>query len=93
MLHYTKDSTTTVASSSTSSSQKKTTSSSSAAKKAKKVFDDTYAALFTDDTKTKLKNSEFDKISVLKEKLDDLKGTDFYDAAKKQYDSSSHYSY
>ena len=86
-LHYTKDSTTTVASSSTSSSQKKTTSSSSAAKKAKKVFDDAYAALFTDDTKTKLKNSEFDKISVLKEKLDDLKGTDFYDAAKKQYDT------
>lgn len=87
VLHYTKDSTTTVASSSTSSSQKKTTSSSSAAKKAKKVFDDAYAALFTDDTKTKLKNSEFDKISVLKEKLDDLKGTDFYDAAKKQYDT------
>lgn len=86
-LHYTKDSTTTVASSSTSSSQKKTISSSSAAKKAKKVFDDAYAALFTDDTKTKLKNSEFDKISVLKEKLDDLKGTDFYDAAKKQYDT------
>lgn len=85
-LHYTKDSTTTVASSSTSSSQKKTISSSSAAKKAKKAFDDAYAALFTDDTKTKLKNSEFDKISVLKEKLDDLKGTDFYDAAKKQYD-------
>lgn len=86
-LHYTKDSTTTVASSSTSLSQKKTISSSSAAKKAKKVFDDAYAALFTDDTKTKLKNSEFDKISVLKEKLDDLKGTDFYDAAKKQYDT------
>ena len=89
-LHYTKDSTTTVASSSTSSSQKKTTSSSSAAekaKKAKKTFDDAYAALFTDDTKTKLKNSEFDKISVLKEKLDDLKGTDFYDAAKKEYDT------
>lgn len=86
-LHYTKDSTTTVASSSTSSSQKKTISSSSAAKKAKKAFDDAYAALFTDDSKTKLKNSEFDKISVLKEKLDDLKGTDFYDAAKKQYDT------
>lgn len=86
-LHYTKDSTTTVASSSTSSGQKKTISSSSAAKKAKKAFDDAYAALFTDDTKTKLKNSEFDKISVLKEKLDDLKGTDFYDAAKKQYDT------
>lgn len=86
-LHYTKDSTTTVASSSTSSSQKKTISSSSAAKKAKKAFDDAYAALFTDDTKTKLKNSEFDKISVLKEKLDNLKGTDFYDAAKKQYDT------
>ena len=86
-LHYTKDSTTTVASSSTSSSQKKTTSSSNAAEKAKKAFDDAYAALFTDDTKTKLKNSEFDKISVLKEKLDDLKGTDFYDAAKKQYDT------
>lgn len=86
-LHYTKDSTTTVASSSTSSSQKKTISSSSAAKKAKKAFDDAYAALFTDDTKTKLKNSEFDKISVLKEKLDDLKDTDFYDAAKKQYDT------
>lgn len=86
-LHYTKDSTTTVASSSTSSSQKKPISSSSAAKKAKKAFDDAYAALFTDDTKTKLKNSEFDKISVLKEKLDDLKGTDFYDAAKKQYDT------
>lgn len=86
-LHYTKDSTTTVASPSTSSSQKKTISSSSAAKKAKKAFDDAYAALFTDDTKTKLKNSEFDKISVLKEKLDDLKGTDFYDAAKKQYDT------
>lgn len=89
-LHYAKDSSTTVASSSTTSTTKKTSASSSAAKKAKEAkeaFDDVYAALFTDDTKTKLKNSEFDKISVLKEKLDALKGTDFYDAAKKQYDT------
>jgi len=92
-LHYVKGSNTTVASSSTSSSQKKTSSSSSAAakakqaKKAKKAFDEAYTAMFTDDTKTKLKNSEFDKISVLKEKLDALKGTDFYDDAKKQYDT------
>ncbi|SEK66775.1 hypothetical protein SAMN04487838_1496 [Streptococcus equinus] len=89
-LHYAKDSSTTVASSSTTSTTKKTSTSSSAAKKAKQAkeaFDDVYAALFTDDTKTKLKNSEFDKISVLKEKLDALKGTDFYDAAKKQYDT------
>lgn len=89
-LHYAKDSSTTVASSSTTSTTKKTSTSSSVAKKAKQAkeaFDDVYAALFTDDTKTKLKNSEFDKISVLKEKLDALKGTDFYDAAKKQYDT------
>lgn len=87
-LNYTRESSTSVASSSTSTTKKSTSSSSSAAaKKAKTVFDDAYAAFFTDDTKTKLKNSEFDNISSLKEKLDDLKDTDYYDDAKKEYDT------
>ncbi|RCW17748.1 hypothetical protein CAC02_01210 [Streptococcus gallolyticus] len=87
-LNYTKESSTSVASSSTSTTKKSTSSSSSAAaKKAKTAFDDAYAAFFTDDTKTKLKNSEFDNISSLKEKLDDLKDTDYYDDAKKEYDT------
>ena len=85
-LNYTKEPSTSVASSSTSTTKKSTSSSSSAvAKKAKRAFDDAYAAFFTDDTKTKLKNSEFDNISSLKEKLDDLKDTDYY--AKKEYDT------
>ena len=88
-LNYTRESSTSVASSSTSITKKSTSSSSSeaAAKKAKTAFDDAYAAFFTDDTKTKLKNSEFDNISSLKEKLDDLKDTDYYDDAKKEYDT------
>ena len=87
-LNYTKEPNTSVASSSTSTTKKSTSSSSSAvAKKAKRAFDDVYAAFFTDDTKTKLKNSEFDNISSLKEKLDDLKDTDYYDDAKKEYDT------
>lgn len=87
-LNYTKEPSTSVASSSTSTTKKSTSSSSSAvAKKAKRAFDDAYAAFFTDDTKTKLKNSEFDNISSLKEKLDDLKDTDYYDDAKKEYDT------
>ena len=88
-LNYTKEPSTSVASSSTSTTKKSTSSSSSAAaaKKAKTAFDDAYAAFFTDDTKTKLKNSEFGNISSLKEKLDDLKDTDYYDDAKKEYDT------
>lgn len=87
-LNYTRESSTSVASSSTSTTKKSTSSSSSAAaKKEKTAFDDAYAAFFTDDTKTKLKNSEFDNISSLKEKLDDLKDTDYYDDAKKEYDT------
>lgn len=88
-LNYTRESSTSVASSSTATTKKSTSSSSSAAaaKKAKTAFDDAYAAFFTDDTKTKLKNSEFDNISSLKEKLDDLKDTDYYDDAKKEYDT------
>lgn len=87
-LNYTKEPSTSVASSSTSTTKKSTSSSSSAvAKKAKRAFDDAYAAFFTDDTKTKLKNSEFDNISSLKEKLDGLKDTDYYDDAKKEYDT------
>lgn len=87
-LNYTRESSTSVASSSTSTTKKSTSSSSSAAaKKAKTAFNDAYAAFFTDDTKTKLKNSEFDNISSLKEKLDDLKDTDYYDDAKKEYDT------
>lgn len=88
-LNYTRESSTSVVSSSTSTTKKSTSSSSSAAvaKKAKIAFDDAYAAFFTDDTKTKLKNSEFDNISSLKEKLDDLKDTDYYDDAKKEYDT------
>lgn len=87
-LNYTKEPSTSVASSSTSTTKKSTSSSSSAvAKKAKRAFDDAYAAFFTDDTKTKLKNSKFDNISSLKEKLDDLKDTDYYDDAKKEYDT------
>lgn len=87
-LNYTKESSTSSTSSSTSTSKQSTSSSSSAAaKKAKTAFDDAYAAFFTDDTKTKLKNSEFDNISSLKEKLDALKDTAYYDDAKKEYDT------
>ena len=88
-LNYTKQSSANAASSSTSTSKKSTSSSSSAAaaKKAKTAFDNAYAAFFTDDSKSKLKNSEFDNISALKEKLDALKDTDYYDEAKKEYDT------
>lgn len=88
-LNYTKQSSANAASSSTSTSKKSTSSSSAAAaaKKAKTAFDDAYAAFFTDDSKSKLKNSEFDNISALKEKLDALKDTDYYDDAKKEYDT------
>ena len=88
-LNTNKESTISVAKSSTSTSKKSTSSSSSAtaAKKAKTAFDNAYNDFFADDSKTKLKNSAFDNITLLKEKLEDLKDTDYYDAAKKEYDT------
>lgn len=60
---------------------------SSKEKKAASAFDSYYDSFFTDDKKTSLKNSAFSNLPTLKEKLDALKGTKSYDAAKKDYDA------
>lgn len=77
--------------SSSSSTTKKTTSNSSEiqAKKDKKSFDDLYASFFTDGKQISLKNSEFGSLSRLKEILDKLTGTTYYNAAKERYDNLS----
>ena len=51
-----------------------------------KDFNDQYAAFFTDDTQTKLKNDSFGNLEKLKVSLEKLKDTKEYDAAKSKYD-------
>ena len=72
--------------SSSSSSSKKTSSSSKDANVV--AFEKLYASFFTDGSQTKLKNSEFEKLSQLKEALDKIgESHDGYQAAKAKYDA------
>ena len=80
---------TTVVSSTSSSSKKSSSSSSSTSANTEallKDFNDQYAAFFTDDTQTKLKNDSFGNLEKLKASLEKLKDTKEYDAAKSKYD-------
>ncbi|HFU3944295.1 TPA: cell division site-positioning protein MapZ family protein [Streptococcus suis] len=71
--------------SSTSTSQTTTSSSTDANVTA---FEQLYASFFTDSSLTKLKNSEFGKLTELKALLDKLdKSSDSYKKAKEQYDT------
>ncbi|HFI0594087.1 TPA: cell division site-positioning protein MapZ family protein [Streptococcus suis] len=71
--------------SSTSTSQTTTSSSTDANITA---FEQLYASFFTDSSLTKLKNSEFGKLTELKALLDKLdKSSDSYKKAKEQYDA------
>lgn len=70
---------------STSTSQTSTSSSTDANVTA---FEQLYASFFTDSSLTKLKNSEFGKLTELKALLDKLdKSSDSYKKAKEQYDA------
>ncbi|MBF0778440.1 cell division site-positioning protein MapZ family protein [Streptococcus cuniculi] len=72
--------------SSTSTSQ--STSSSSKEDAAVTAFNNLYATFFTDKEQTKLKNSEFGKLSELKKALDKIDAkTSAYQTAKKKYES------
>ncbi|TCD45900.1 hypothetical protein D3X11_05215 [Streptococcus sp. X16XC17] len=72
----------------TSSSSTKTSSTDSAQKQAVAAFETRYKAFFTDAALTKLKNSEFDKLTELKALLDQLdKDSEGYKLAKEKYDS------
>lgn len=52
------------------------------------AFEQLYASFFTDSSLTKLKNSEFGKLTELKASLDKLdKSSDSYKKAKEQYDA------
>ena len=80
---------TTVVSSTSSSSKKSSSSSASTSANTEpllKDFNDQYAAFFTDDTQTKLKNDSFGNLERLKVSLEKLKDTKEYDAAKSKYD-------
>ena len=71
---------------SSSSSSSKVSSSSVDANVA--AFEELYASFFTDSSQTKLKNSEFEKLSQLKEALDKIgESHDGYQAAKAKYDA------
>ena len=50
-------------------------------------FNNLYDAFYTDSNKTALKNSQFDKLSQLKNLLDKLEGSREYTLAKSKYDS------
>lgn len=84
-----KNQTTSTSTSSTTKTSTSTSSSTSAkaAKEANSAFTKAYDAFFTDNTQTALKNSQFDQLSDLKTKLDALKNTSYYKAAKSKYDS------
>lgn len=72
--------------SSSSSSSSEVSSSSVDANVA--AFEELYASFFTDSSLTKLKNSEFEKLSQLKEALDKIgESNDGYQAAKAKYDA------
>lgn len=49
-------------------------------------FNERYATFFTDKEQTKLKNSEFDKVSELENLLKALEGSQYYDDAKSKFD-------
>ncbi|MGT2908202.1 cell division site-positioning protein MapZ family protein [Streptococcus dentiloxodontae] len=68
-----------------SSASTEKTSSNATSKKDKDSFDNLYSTFFTDNKKTKLKNSEFTNLSKLKTQLDKLDGSDYYDDAKDKY--------
>ncbi|HFR3976117.1 TPA: cell division site-positioning protein MapZ family protein [Streptococcus suis] len=70
-----------------STSQSSTSTSSTPIDTQVAAFDDLYKSFFTDDTATKLKNSEFGKLEELKKLLDALdKNSDAYKTAKEKYD-------
>lgn len=70
-----------------STSQSNTSTSSTPIDTQVVAFDDLYKSFFTDDTATKLKNSEFGKLEELKKLLDALdKNSDAYKTAKEKYD-------
>lgn len=63
-------------------------STSSSADENVTAFEKLYASFFTDSSLTKLKNSEFDKLSQLKEALDKIGTSNAgYKAAKAKYDA------
>lgn len=72
---------------STTQSSKKSVSSSSKKEASLKEFNDLYASFFTDSSQTAVKNSKFGELESLKAKLEALKGTSDYDAAKTKYDA------
>lgn len=79
-----------VSSSSSSRSSSRSSSSASSSSNqaaALKDFNDAYAAFFTDDKQTAVKNSKFGDLESLNKKLEALKGTSDYDAAKTKYDA------
>ena len=70
-----------------STSQSSTSTSSTATDAKVAAFDDLYKSFFTDESATKLKNSEFAKLEELKKLLDALdKNSDAYKTAKEKYD-------
>lgn len=70
-----------------STSQSSTSTSSTATDAKVAAFDELYKTFFTDDSATKLKNSEFGKLEELKKLLDALdKNSDAYKTAKEKYD-------
>ncbi|HFU3985363.1 TPA: cell division site-positioning protein MapZ family protein [Streptococcus suis] len=70
-----------------STSQSSTSTSSTATDAKVAAFDELYKTFFTDESATKLKNSEFGKLEELKKLLDALdKNSDAYKTAKEKYD-------
>ncbi|HFI0119452.1 TPA: cell division site-positioning protein MapZ family protein [Streptococcus suis] len=70
-----------------STSQSSTSTSSTATDAKVTAFDELYKTFFTDESATKLKNSEFGKLEELKKLLDALdKNSDAYKTAKEKYD-------
>ncbi|MGT2935746.1 cell division site-positioning protein MapZ family protein [Streptococcus castoreus] len=72
----------------TTTSSKTASSDKSSQLKAKsKAFEKQYADFFADTAKSKLKNSEFAKLSELEATLKALKGSAYYDKAKEKVDA------
>ncbi|MGT2949387.1 cell division site-positioning protein MapZ family protein [Streptococcus devriesei] len=71
----------------------KTTKTSTSTKKktdfaaVSETFEKSYAAFFADAKRVKLKNSQFANMPKLEKTLKKLKGSKYYDEAKKKYDS------
>ena len=72
-----------------STSQSSTTSSSTSEEESEVVaFNELYASFFTDEALTKLKNSQFEKLSDLQTALEAIdKDSDAYVTAKEKYDN------